>query len=84
MMSALFEMSIDTEMLSKNELVEITGSARRFDQIAWLDMHAWNYFKTKAGEPVVGRLYARLKLAGISTAGMSTTDVRKPDMSKVR
>lgn len=83
-MAALFEMSLESETLTKLELAEITGSARRLDQIAWLDAQAWQYVKTKAGEPIVGRLYARLKLAGINASVMSSVDVRGPDMSKVK
>tara|TARA_R110001592_G_scaffold333666_2_gene617544 strand:+ start:317 stop:568 length:252 start_codon:yes stop_codon:yes gene_type:complete len=83
-MTALFEMPLGSETLTKQELTEITGSMRRLDQIAWLDALAWQYVKTKAGEPIVGRLYARLKLAGINASGLSSVDVRGPDMSKVR
>lgn len=83
-MAAFLEMSLESETLTKHELVEITGSSRRFDQIAWLDAQAWQYVKTRAGEPVVGRLYARLKLAGINAAGISSVEARGPDMSRVR
>lgn len=83
-MAALFEMSLNSETLTKVELLEITGSARRVDQIAWLDAQAWQYVKNKAGEPIVGRLYARLKLAGINSTIMSAVDVKGPDMSKIR
>ena len=83
-MAALFEMSLESETLTKVELLEITGSSRRLDQIAWLDAQAWQYVKTKAGDPIVGRLYARLKLAGINATTMSSADVRGPDMSKIR
>lgn len=83
-MPALFEMSLESETLTKLELTEITGSGRRLDQIAWLDVQGWQYVKTKSGEPIVGRLYARLKLAGINASGISSVDARGPDMSKVK
>lgn len=83
-MTALFAMTFETETLSKGELAEITGSVRRSDQLAWLTAHEWKHFVTRAGEPVVGRLYMRLRLAGISTLGMAQVDARGPDMTKVR
>ena len=83
-MAAIFEMTIESEMLTRAELSEITGASRRCDQIGWLDAKGWRYVQTKAGEPVVGRLYARLMLAGISVQGMVAADVVGPDMSKVR
>ena len=83
-MAAIFEMTIDSEMLTRAELTEITGATRRCDQIGWLDAKGWRYVQTKAGEPVVGRLYARLILAGISVQGMAAVDVKWPDMTKVR
>lgn len=83
-MAAIFEMKIDSEMLTKAELGEITGAARRSDQIEWLDAKGWRYVQTKAGEPIVGRLYARLKLTGISIQGMTAIDIKGPDMSKIR
>lgn len=83
-MAALFEMTIESEMLSKLEIAEITGASRRVDQITWLENQGWRFFQTRAGEPVVGRLYARLRLAGISPIGMTPTDLSVPDMSKVR
>lgn len=83
-MAALFEMTLESEMLSKNELVEITGTSRRADQIAWLQAQDWRFFQTRAGEPIVGRMYARLKLAGITPQLLGAAEVRGPDMSKVR
>jgi len=65
-MSAIFEFPIDDEILSGEELVQITGSARKKDQVDWLTNNSWSFHKNRAGDPIVGRLYARLKLAGIN------------------
>lgn len=83
-MSAIFEMVLPTEMLGPEEVIQITGCARRNDQITWLDTQGWTYVKTRAGEPIIGRMYARLKLAGISPQLLGTTEVRGPDLSKIR
>lgn len=84
-MAAVFEMTIDSETLSFDEIAIITGCSRRADQVAWLEDQGWSYVKTRAGEPVIGRLYARLKLAGISPQLLGgAAEVRGPDMSKIR
>lgn len=82
-MTILFEMSIPTETLTHEELVDITGCARRADQIEWLTSNGWTHHRTRAGEAVVGRLYARLKMAGINPAGLASAGWA-PDMSAVR
>ena len=82
-MTALFEMPLASETLSADEVQEITGAARKADQVGWLEAHDWHYVRNRAGEPIVGRLYARLKLAGLSPHTMLTqpTEVWEPDMS---
>lgn len=82
-MSTLFEMPIASETLDADELVKITGCSRKADQVEWLASNGWTYHRTKAGEPVVGRLYARLKMAGINPAAMSP-GTWAPDLSVVR
>lgn len=83
-MSAMFELPIASETLSGEELQLITGCARRNDQIAWLEAAGWTYVKNKAGEPVVGRLFARMKLAGINPSSLATIGAWAPDLSAVR
>ncbi|MDP1539516.1 MAG: DUF4224 domain-containing protein [Moraxellaceae bacterium] len=84
-MPALFEMSFESETLTKKELAEITGSLCRNHQIIWLKAHTWQFVITKSGDPIVGRLYARLKLAGYASIVTSTIElVKGPDLSKVR
>lgn len=82
-MSAMFEMPIESETLATEELVPITGCHRRGDQVQWLTINGWQFHVNKAGEPVVGRMYARLKLAGINPAGMANPGGWMLDLSKV-
>jgi hypothetical protein len=83
-MSAIFEMPISSEMLAPEEITQITGSSRKGDQIVWLSCNGWTFHKNKAGEAIVGRLYARLKLAGINPVALATTGGWVPDFSSIR
>ena len=83
-MSAIFEMPIDSETLASDELTQITGCVRKGDQIEWLSCNGWTFHKNKAGEPIVGRLYARLRMAGITPAALTTTGGWVPDFSTIR
>ncbi len=83
-MSAIFEMPIDSETLAIEELTKITGSTRKGDQIEWLSCNGWTFHKNRAGEAIVGRLYARLKLAGISPLALTTSGGWSPNFSSVR
>lgn len=84
-MTAIFEVPIQTETLSVEELFAISGCSRKGDQIDWLTRNAWVFFQNRSGLPVVGRLYARMKLAGLNpnslTAGNGGWQL---DTSKVR
>lgn len=80
-MTTLFEMPMPSETLSGEEIQDITGAARKADQVAWLELHDWHYYRNRAGEPIVGRLYARLKLAGINPQAMATGQAWEPDLS---
>jgi hypothetical protein len=83
-MSAIFELPIESKTLSVEELGTITGCARKSDQIKWLSCNGWTPHKNKAGEPIVGRLYARLKMAGITPAALTTAGGWVPDFSSIR
>jgi hypothetical protein len=85
-MGAIFELHLATETLSSEEVVDITGCARRADQVLWLDRNRWVYHTNKAGIPVVGRMYARMKMAGINPASLATPAAAgwQADFSKVR
>ena len=85
-MGAIFEMALPSETLSADEVSEISGCSRNGDQIDWLKSNGWHFLKNRAGAPVIGRLYARLKLAGINPSQLATPEVSGagPDFSKVR
>lgn len=83
-MSAIFELSITSETLDDEEIGKITGAARKSDQIHWLDKNGWIFHKNRSGDPIVGRLYARLKLAGINPGALATQGGWVPDFSQVK
>jgi len=83
-MSAIFEMPIPSETLTQDEISDITGCSRKGEQIQWLHANSWIFHKNKAGEPVIGRLYARLKLAGITPAAMTVQGGWLPDFSTLK
>ena len=56
---------LDTEFLSAEELAEMSGYVLPRSQRQWLKDNGWNFVVNASGKPIVGRLYARLKLAGI-------------------
>jgi hypothetical protein len=83
-MSAAEKIGRQTETLDHDELVAITGYTLPSKQMAWLMRKGWKYATTAANRPVVGRVYARLKLAGIDPS--STNAVAEPwtlDLSRV-
>jgi hypothetical protein len=85
-MSAMFELPLQSETLSAEEISDISGCSRKNDQIDWLQRQGWVFIQNRAGAPIIGRLYARLKLAGINPAAMSMPAAAgwQPDFSKVR
>lgn len=73
-----------SEFLSEEEVAELTGREYPSKQIEWLNRYGWKYAVTAANRPIVGRVYARLKLAGVKPNG--TVAVQEPwtlDLSKV-
>jgi hypothetical protein len=82
-MSAIFELPIESETLTPDEIVQITGCQRRTDQVEWLTCNGWAFHKNKIGDPIVGRFFARLKMAGIRLDSV-TPSAGMPDFSKVR
>ncbi|QZX85308.1 DUF4224 domain-containing protein [Metapseudomonas otitidis] len=60
---------MESEILSDEELAEITGYKSRAWQRRWLDDHNWTYIESRGKRPLVGRQYARLKL-GFNSAPM--------------
>ncbi|WP_114152818.1 DUF4224 domain-containing protein [Chromobacterium haemolyticum] len=77
-------MALQSETLTSEELTVITGGTRRREQVNWLKSNHWVYHTTRAGYPVVGRLYARLKLSGINPAKLAGPEQWTPDLDSVR
>ncbi|MFA5630290.1 MAG: DUF4224 domain-containing protein [Porticoccaceae bacterium] len=80
-MSAIFDMNIASETLDEDELTRITGSCRKGDQADWLTANGWIFHRSRAGHPIVGRLYARLKMAGINPATLAVPGGWAPDFT---
>jgi len=77
------------ELLTEAELASITGYRRPREQQRWLDAERWRYALSGAGRPIVGRFYARLKLAGLNP-GLLLAAAERPhdewqmDLGKVK
>ncbi len=63
-----------SEFLSPDELTELVGKKVVSKQIEWLENHHWNYETNAAGRPIVGRVYARLRLAGVHPTRTTVSD----------
>lgn len=58
-------MPLSSETLTDDELALITGYQIPSKQIQWLTQNHWEFVLTGARRPIVGRVYARMKLAGV-------------------
>ncbi|AKV08486.1 hypothetical protein B723_19630 [Pseudomonas fluorescens NCIMB 11764] len=65
-MNTANKFQLSSETLTEDELTVITGYKAPSCQRQWLQRNAWNHVLTAAQRPVVGRVYARLKLAGVT------------------
>jgi len=73
------------EFLREDELVALVGAKTRSRQIEWLITRGWRHEVNAAGRPMVGRVYARLKLAGVRPNATAAVDEAwVPDFSKVK
>ncbi|MFT0212868.1 DUF4224 domain-containing protein [Pseudomonas sp. F1_0610] len=52
------------EILSESEVAELTGFKTSVKQQDWLHNNGWAYHLNGARRPIIGRLYARMKMAG--------------------
>jgi len=76
--------SLQSEMLTQEELAIITGYLIPSRQIQWLTNNGWEYVLTGARRPIVGRVYARLKLAGVKpSATNAVVETWTLDLSRV-
>lgn len=57
---------METEILSDEELAELTGYKARAYQRRWLIDRQWVFVESRGKRPLVGRMYARMKLGMIS------------------
>lgn len=73
----------DELQLTAAELAGITGSPLARLQIEWLKANRWAHTLTRGGEPVVGRLYANLKLSGVEVKTMIQAEEWSPDMAAI-
>ena len=77
-------MDIHSEILAEDEISAITGFKLARSQINWLNQHGWHYELTGTRRPVVGRVYARLKLAGVKPNGANAVaETWTLDLSKI-
>lgn len=64
-------MEFQSETLTDEELATITGYQIPSKQIQWLNENHWEFVLTGARRPIVGRVYARLKLAGVKPSAVN-------------
>lgn len=64
---------MEAEILSDEELTDITGYKARAYQRRWLDDRKWLYVESRGRRPLVGRMYARMKL------GIAPTEILDPN-----
>jgi len=77
-------MHIQTETLAEEELATISGYQTPSKQIQWLTNNHWAFVLTGARRPIVGRVYARMKLAGIQPFSVkAVAEAWTLDLSKV-
>lgn len=78
------QLQMASETLSEDELATITGYKTPSFQRQWLTRNSWEYVLTGAQRPVVGRVYARLKLAGVKpSASNAVAETWSLDLSRV-
>lgn len=77
-------MEFHSETLADEELATITGYQIPSKQIQWLTDNRWEFVLTGARRPVVGRVYARLKLAGVKPSAVNAvTETWSLDLANV-
>jgi len=80
---------METEILSDEELADLTGYKARGWQRRWLNDRGWHFVESRGGRPLVGRQYARMNL-GVTLEVVPlappppVTPAWPPDISKVR
>lgn len=59
---------METEILSDDEFVDLTGYKQRAHQRKWLKDRSWVLIESRGGRPLVGRMFARMKLGMVNAA----------------
>ena len=77
-------MDLQSETITDEELATITGYQIPSKHIQWLTNNHWEFVLTGARRPIVGRVYARMKLAGVQPFAAKPVDgAWTLDLSKV-
>ncbi len=77
-------MEFQSETLADEDLATITGYQIPSKQIQWLTENHWEFVVTGARRPIVGRVYARLKLAGVKPSAVNAvTEIWSLDLANV-
>lgn len=71
----------ESEFLTPEELEEITGYKHVGSQREWLDSNGWQYVLNAARRPIVGRWFARMRLAGVQPTTAGPAHSWAPDFS---
>ena len=74
---------VDELLLTQAELTKLTGATQSRLQVDWLQANGWVFFLTRAGRPVVGRLYANLKLADVELSAIALRKPWSPNMRAI-
>lgn len=79
---------MQAEILSDEELADLTGYKLRTHQRKWLKDRNWVFIESRGGRPLVGRMFARMKLGIVNPAIVEQNPppgrpVWTPDFSKV-
>jgi hypothetical protein len=83
-MTTLFDLQAADLTLSRDEVSTITGHARSQGQIDWLKLYKWHHHVNRGGEPVVGRLYATMKLSGVEVKNMVQSQAWTLDLASMQ
>ena len=74
-------MNKSDELLTSDELYEITGYKHIARQRDWLDKQGWTYVQNAARRPIVSRQHARMLMSGITPTGQTLNAGWKPDFT---
>lgn len=77
---------MEREILTDQELAEITGYSMRAYQRRWLVANHWHFIESRGGRPLVGRQYARARLGAPEPQPAESAPAKPawtPDFSKV-